>query len=223
MMPRVLDNSWHSLRIFLLMLLRPASLFAQINALPWYQTTLQQWATTALGNAPATVLEAGCATGELARFLAEHGYRVTGVDASPAMQARANSRNSSGAHFMQGSVMNLPFTEGQFDHVIAASLLNVLEDPVSALREMMRVCKPGGSVSVLVPQAGMSTENVLHLADELQVTGFSRAALLAWHRMARKLRIATLEGYFNEAGFSSTKNRQFLNSMVITVTGKRDL
>jgi ubiquinone/menaquinone biosynthesis C-methylase UbiE len=144
------------------------------------------------------------------------------VDASPAMLARAQSGCPSGVIFMHSNVMNLPFEDGHFDHVIAASLLNLLNDPISALQEMRRVCKPGGKVSVLVPQAGISTENVLLLTEELQLRGFSRAAMLAWHRMARKLPLAKIERYFSKAGFSRTERRQFLNGIVIAVTGKRD-
>lgn len=219
MIPRALATTWHTAHIILLMLFRPVALFARINSLPWYQDTLRQWALSAIGSEPAIVLEAGCATGELAQFLAIKGHHVTGVDSSPAMLARANTSRTSTALLMQGSVMQLPFEAGLFQHVLAASLLNVVDDPVIALREMARVCQAGGVVSALVPQAGISRRSVAELADELLLSGFSRIALMFWLRMARKLSIQTLEEYFRDAGLENIKSQPYLNGMVIAVTG----
>src|ERR687893_252687 len=41
----------------------------------------------------------------------------------------------------------LPFDDGAFDFVHAHQLLQHLSDPVAALREMRRVCRPGGVVA----------------------------------------------------------------------------
>lgn len=50
-----------------------------------------------------------------------------------------------------GSVYELPFQDGTFDMVLCMSILEHLEEPSKAIREMRRVLKPGGRILVSVP------------------------------------------------------------------------
>lgn len=52
---------------------------------------------------------------------------------------------------VQGSVTELPFTDNSFDLVCAFDVIEHVEDDALAVRELMRVCKPGGIVFVTVP------------------------------------------------------------------------
>ena len=42
----------------------------------------------------------------------------------------------------------LPVDEGRFDKVIAGNVIHLLPDPEAAVRELMRVCKPGGKLII---------------------------------------------------------------------------
>ncbi|MEC7816768.1 MAG: class I SAM-dependent methyltransferase [Pseudomonadota bacterium] len=65
----------------------------------------------------ATVLDVGCGEGWLAQLLSETGYRVTGVDASPALIDHA--RRHAHAQFLVGDLANLPaLALGRFDLVV---------------------------------------------------------------------------------------------------------
>jgi len=100
------------------------------------------------------ILDVGCGPGtitlDLARLVAPAG-RVVGLDAveAPLAAARADARSQGLANvtFEVGDVHDLPFENGSFDIVHAHQVLQHVGDPVAALREMARVCKPGGQVA----------------------------------------------------------------------------
>ncbi|MHB9117820.1 MAG: class I SAM-dependent methyltransferase [Burkholderiales bacterium] len=199
----------------------PATLFDRINALPWYRDALCSWADGLGCQAGDSILEVGCATGRLTRHLAQRGALAHGVDTSPRMLRKARAANPGGARFELASALDLPYASERFDFVIAASLLNILAEPEAAMSEMARVCRPGGTVSVLVPQAGMSDEAIARLADRLNLSGFSRAALTTWHRRAPKMQRDTVLGYFYAASLHEAANTTYLGGMVLAVSGSR--
>ena len=52
---------------------------------------------------------------------------------------------------MRGDATRLPFADGSFDVVITSEVLEHIQDDVSAIAEMVRVLKPGGSFAATVP------------------------------------------------------------------------
>src|SRR5262249_50212146 len=101
----------------------------------------------------ADILDVGCGPGTITSDLAvlsAHG-RVVGVDAAADVLAEARTaargRNLANVSFETGDVYHLAFPEGSFDVVHAHQLLQHLSDPVAALAEMSRVCRPGGIVA----------------------------------------------------------------------------
>jgi ubiquinone/menaquinone biosynthesis C-methylase UbiE len=100
-----------------------------------------------------SLLDVGCGpgtiTGDLARRL--HPGQVIGIDASPAIvaQARADAVGAGvdSLSFETGTVFDLRFADGAFDVVHAHQVLQHVGDPVAALVEMRRVCRPGGIVA----------------------------------------------------------------------------
>ena len=103
-------------------------------------------------------LDVCCGTGDLALALAGRGAEVTGLDFSEPMlqQARRRAGCLSGAaspkgsvNFVSGDAQQLPFADSTFDIVTVGYGLRNLADWRTGLREMCRVCKPGGRVLVL--------------------------------------------------------------------------
>ncbi|NPV30313.1 MAG: class I SAM-dependent methyltransferase [Firmicutes bacterium] len=102
-----------------------------------------------LGDGSLSVLDVGTGTGFIACLLAEMGHRVTAVDWSEAMLARAEEKarqKKLAISLALAETENLPFAAETFDAVVARHLLWTLTDPQQALNEWFRVLKPGGQV-----------------------------------------------------------------------------
>lgn len=91
----------------------------------------------------------GTITIDLAGRLSEGS--VVGIDSAlaavSATQDLANARDVRNLRLLVGDVYHLGFGDASFDVVHAHQLLQHLADPVAALREMRRVCAPGGLVA----------------------------------------------------------------------------
>jgi SAM-dependent methyltransferase len=74
---------------------------------------------------------------------AQRGARVSGLDASDALVAIARERVPLG-DFRVGDLEALPHDAQTFDAVIACLSVQYAADPLAALRELRRVCVPGG-------------------------------------------------------------------------------
>ncbi|ADI05904.1 UbiE family methyltransferase [Streptomyces bingchenggensis BCW-1] len=100
------------------------------------------------------ILDIGCGPGTITADLAElvPQGEVIGVDTAPDVLEQARSvaaeRGVSNARFAVGDVHKLDYPDDSFCVVHAHQVLQHLGDPVAALREMRRVCKPGGIVAV---------------------------------------------------------------------------
>ncbi|RBY96336.1 SAM-dependent methyltransferase [Blastococcus sp. TF02-8] len=99
------------------------------------------------------LLDVGCGPGTITVDLASRVApgRVLGVDlsADPLREARAGAaRAGVGVEFRVGDVYALDLPDDSFDVVHAHQVLQHLTDPVAALREMTRVCRPGGVLAV---------------------------------------------------------------------------
>ena len=100
------------------------------------------------------VLDLGCGTGELASAVAAAGMRSTGCDISAEMLDRAAAADPAGAVDwvqLDPGWQVLPFTSETFDAVVAASVMEYVDDPTAVLRECHRVLRPGGVVLCTVP------------------------------------------------------------------------
>jgi SAM-dependent methyltransferase len=101
--------------------------------------------------AGTNVLDVGCGPGtitvDIARLVAPG--RVRGIDAAADViaDARASAGESANVEFTVDDIYALAAADASFDVVHAHQVLQHLPDPVGALREMRRVCKPGGVVA----------------------------------------------------------------------------
>jgi len=111
-----------------------------------------------LGARPGcTILDAGCGTGDdvlaMAQLLNGRG-RIIGLDSSATMLAAAEARAAGTdlpVDFRLGDVYALDFANETFDGCRADRLFHHLSEPDRALRELVRVTKPGGRIVLFDP------------------------------------------------------------------------
>ncbi|MBI4787830.1 MAG: methyltransferase domain-containing protein [Chloroflexi bacterium] len=138
------------------------------TVLEYFQRVATQWDTLrsnyydetvivkTLDHAPLsksqTVVDVGTGTGFMAAGLAPLARRVIGVDFSDAMLAVARENMArfelSNVEFRRGDLGRLPLDDATADVVVANMALHHAPDPARALREMARVCRPGGRVVI---------------------------------------------------------------------------
>lgn len=94
------------------------------------------------------VLDVGCGNGRAYQLVAGMAIEYEGIDVSAELIRRARDLwRDQLAHFRVGSVLALPYDEGEFDAVLAMAMLHHVPSEryrLQALREMHRVLKPGG-------------------------------------------------------------------------------
>jgi demethylmenaquinone methyltransferase/2-methoxy-6-polyprenyl-1,4-benzoquinol methylase len=103
------------------------------------------------------VLDICCGTGELSLAFGKRQQTLKtertnfGIDFSPEMIeiARKKTQHRPSFHFSVGDALELPFEDNQFAVVAVAFGLRNLYDHQQGLTEMVRVCKPGGTIAVL--------------------------------------------------------------------------
>lgn len=124
------------------------------NAL--YQWHLRQFMTclfeVVAATEPATVLDAGCGEGFIIDFLKQRdaGLDLTGVDLSEEAVDYARTRFGDQATFRTGDLYDLPFPDDAFDTVLCSEVLEHLDDPERAARELGRVAR--NYVVITVPR-----------------------------------------------------------------------
>jgi ubiquinone/menaquinone biosynthesis C-methylase UbiE len=130
------------------------------------------------GDEPRAALDVGCAYGNYALMLnamlgRDASIRIRGVDLHEPHLAYGQTfaREVPGyanCEFSKADVVEgLPFDDATFDAVCLADVLEHLEDPVAALRELRRVTKPGGSIVVSTPLSTSLFKTAARVANAL--------------------------------------------------------
>jgi ubiquinone/menaquinone biosynthesis C-methylase UbiE len=100
------------------------------------------------GDAAGRVLDVACGTGTNFRYLPET-VDLVGIDLSPDMLSKAEEMLADlerEGTLREMDAQSLEFPDDRFDTVISALSTCTFPDPVAALREMDRVCRPGGRI-----------------------------------------------------------------------------
>jgi len=100
-----------------------------------------------------TVLDVACGPGLLACTFAAVAEHVTGIDLTPKMLEQARVRQAqlklNNLTWHEGDVLSLPFRDASFSIVATRFAFHHFLDPLVVLKEMRRVCRPGGRVVVV--------------------------------------------------------------------------
>ena len=98
------------------------------------------------------ILEVGVGTGINASLYPSNCH-VTGIDLSTSMLDKARERVARqglrNIRLLEMDASSLTFADDSFDIVYAPYLVSVVPDPVQVVREMRRVCRPGGRIIIL--------------------------------------------------------------------------
>lgn len=105
------------------------------------------------------LLDVGCGTGALVRAARDLGTEAVGVELDPEMAALAGARL--GTEVTVAGLPDLPFADDGFDTVTASFVLNHVEDPWAAARELVRVAAPGGAVRASIWTSVPTTQGEL--------------------------------------------------------------
>ncbi|MFY9783103.1 MAG: class I SAM-dependent methyltransferase [Acidimicrobiales bacterium] len=123
------------------------------------------------------VLDLGCGFGRHAYEAARRGASVVALDAgrdevngvaatfAAMVEAGELAEGSLHANVVQGDALHLPFPDHSFDRVICSEVLEHIPDDLSAMRELARVLRPGGTMAITVPRFGPELINWA-LSDE---------------------------------------------------------
>jgi SAM-dependent methyltransferase len=94
-------------------------------------------------------IDIGCGTGAAVQEFPRGWNLVTGCDYSPLALSFCRERGL--RELVRCTGTELPFTTGSFDVVMAIDVIEHLDDDVACVREMARICRPGGYVLAHVP------------------------------------------------------------------------
>lgn len=147
-----------------------------------------------------TVLDVACGPGLVVCAFAPHVRHATGIDMTAAMLGEAAGlaerkglRNVAWDH---GDAYALPYPDASFTVVVTRYSLHHLLDPLTAVREMARVCAPGGRVVVVDAYAP---------DDPAKAAAYHRVEVLRDPSHARALTLGELRGLFGKAGLGEPR------------------
>jgi ubiquinone/menaquinone biosynthesis C-methylase UbiE len=140
------------------------------------------------------VLDVACGGGLVALAFAARVRHATGIDVTPAMldQARrsAAARGLANTAWDQGDVTRLPYADASFTIVATRFSFHHFLDPLAVLREMARVCAPGGRIVVA---------DSCPSEDPAKAAAFNRLELLRDPSHTRALPLSEMKRLFGAA------------------------
>ena len=98
-----------------------------------------------------SILDSGCGAGNYVRKFLEYSDDVCGVEYEQKKVDEYRQKFPSGNHVKQGDIEGLSFDEARFDLVLLNEVLEHVPNDVQAVKESVRVLKPGGILAVFSP------------------------------------------------------------------------
>ncbi|MDO5081032.1 demethylmenaquinone methyltransferase [Buchananella hordeovulneris] len=155
------------------------------------------------------VLDLGAGTGTSAAQFARAGADVVACDFSPGMIAQGRRRYPH-LTFVQGDATDLPFADAEFDAVTISFALRNVQGTERALREMLRVTKPGGHLVVceFSTPTGRPTRGVYELylrqllprlarvfSSNVEAYDYLAESILAWPKQQELAQLLSESGW----------------------------
>lgn len=129
-------------------------------------------------DAGSQVLDVGTGSGWMAILATEQGHHVVSIDPDARGLIRAKDRagqalkrSADRLHFVRADALRMPFRENHFDAVFSFDVVHHFVDWVcpEAIREMIRVCKPGGDIIIAdLNEGGLDAVRSVHARAGLQ-------------------------------------------------------
>lgn len=143
-------------------------------------------------------LECACGTGLLSGAIASRCKSLVASDVSLKMLeiAKAKYGDFSNIEFKQGDILQIEYPDEQFDVVVAANVIHLLEEPYRALSELDRVCRKGGKI--IIP-------TYVNKHNKEKISGFMRMVGKAGANFKRQFTYDTYQTFIKEAGYENVE------------------
>lgn len=144
------------------------------------------------------VLECAAGTGMLSAVVAERCNNLVATDFSPKMIKRAekNCSTYNNIKFELADIMTLEYPDNSFDKVVAGNVIHLLDEPIKALAELNRVCKPDGML--IIP-------TYMNRDKSNKEKSFANAVGKAGADFKRQFNVDSYLEFFKDAGYSDVK------------------
>jgi ubiquinone/menaquinone biosynthesis C-methylase UbiE len=164
--------------------------FTRVQASEGWDRVLASFVRFVAPDQNAHTLDVGCGPGSLVRKLVRAAALACGCDADPGMIAQAQKLAAEdglrNVEFQVSVLPDLPYASDRFDVVTATNVIFLQRDPVAAVREMARVCRPSGFVAMLNPSPRMSVTAATAYADQQSLADFNRVSFINWGNVAEQ-------------------------------------
>jgi ubiquinone/menaquinone biosynthesis C-methylase UbiE len=141
------------------------------------------------------VLECACGTGMLTKVIAPQCKKLVATDFSKKMLQRTEKKckHFANTDFKTADITDFDFDAASFDKVVAGNVIHLLEQPQSALRELERVCRPGGKIIVPTYITKRKHNKIINIYDKMGA-GFKN-----------KFTFASYEQFFIDTGYTDVE------------------
>lgn len=141
------------------------------------------------------VLECACGTGAISTYIAPKCRKLIATDFSAGMlrQTARKCRAFDNVKVRRADMTHLRCRDNRFDKVVAGNVIHLLDDPRAVLKELERVCKPGGKM--IVPTYINASEGVNKSAVRLLE--------MAGANFKRQYDLPSYRQFFADAGYEN--------------------
>ena len=145
-----------------------------------------------------TVLECACGTGLLSAVIAAKCKHLTATDFSLKMlqKAEKNCGTYRNISFEEADITAMDYPDNSFDKVVAGNVVHLLDNPLTALSELNRVCRLGGTL--IIP-------TYMNREKKEQDSGFITAAGKAGADFKQQFTVRSYEQFLRNAGYEDLK------------------
>lgn len=144
-----------------------------------------------------TVLECACGTGAISRHIAPKCRLLVATDYSEGMlkQTKKNLKDFHNVIIKRADITQLNCRDARFDKVVAGNVVHLLADPYRAVRELERVCKPGGKIIIptYINASDKTNQKAVRL---LEIMGAN---------FKRQFDINSYRSFFEKAGYENVE------------------